>query len=152
MENFYTLATLRAELKNTLGLDSIEALTDWLESPGVKPFMDEFVSDYLTNNPTANDADYTKVTNLLGANAVMNFAAYDTTSSGSSRPDKTGWSAEKHWVRFIWQMGQYAKTHTTAWQAPREEEMEVWFWHGYEVVKFLKAEYANERELENAAA
>ncbi|KAK7923531.1 hypothetical protein PG985_007602 [Apiospora marii] len=148
METFYTLASLREELSKTLGFTSIADLDAWLDSAGVKPFKDEFVEDYLTNNHGDEDASYDKVTNLLGANTLMNFASYNS----SSIPNKAGWSTEKHWVRFIWQMGQYAKTHDdTAWKAPRDEEMEVWFWHAYEVVRFIKAEYTNDQELERGA-
>lgn len=147
METFFTLAALREELKATLGFDSVDALNTWLDSAGVKPFKEEFIRDYLRSDLTADNADYEKVTNLLGVNSILNFAVYSTNT-----PDKTGWSPEKHWVRFIWQMGQFAKTHGgTAWKAPREDDLEVWFWHGYEVVKFLKAEYANDQEMENAA-
>lgn len=147
METLFTLATLKEQLKTTLGFDSDDALTAWLEGSGVQPFKEEFVRDYLSSDSTADDADYAKVTNLLGVNSILNFAVYSTAT-----PDKTGWSPEKHWVRFIWQMGQFAKTHDeTAWKAPREEDLEVWFWHGYEVVKYLKADYANEQELENVA-
>ncbi|KAK8055021.1 hypothetical protein PG993_000248 [Apiospora rasikravindrae] len=144
METFYTVASLREELRKTLGFNSIDELNSWLESDGVKPFKEEFVLDYLTSNHADDDASYSTVTNLLGANTVMNFASYNSTST----PNKASWSAEKHWVRFIWQMGSYAKTHVTAWSAPRDEEMEIWFWHAYEVVRFIKAEYTNDHELE----
>ncbi|KAK6841169.1 hypothetical protein PG989_010271 [Apiospora arundinis] len=146
METFFTLATLREQLKTILGFSDIESLNTWLDSDGVKPYKDEFIADYLSHNRAADDADYAKVTNLMGVNAIMNFVVYNATST----PDKTGWSPEKHWVRFIWQMGWYAKTHqeSSAWKAPRDEDMEIWFWHGYEVVKFLKAEYNNDRDME----
>ncbi|KAK7941414.1 uncharacterized protein PG986_013801 [Apiospora aurea] len=133
--------------KDPRGFNSITDLDSWLASDGVKPFKEEFVRDYLASNHADDDASYSTVTNLLGANSLMDFTSYDSTTT----PNKAGWSSEKHWTRFIWQMGSYAKRHATAWKAPREEEMEVWFWHGYEVVKFFKAEYANDQELENTA-
>ncbi|KAK8140102.1 hypothetical protein PG984_000168 [Apiospora sp. TS-2023a] len=123
METFFTLATLREQLKTTLGFDSVDTLTTWLDSDGVKPFKEEFFRDHLSADSTAtantDGADYAKVTNLLGVNSIMNFAVYSMNT-----PDKKGWSAEKHWVRFIWQMGQFAKTHDeTAWKAP---ERKIW--------------------------
>ncbi|KAK7968881.1 hypothetical protein PG996_002685 [Apiospora saccharicola] len=147
METFYTLTSLREELRKTVGFSSVDELNTWLDSPGVKPFKDEFVRAYLTNNYANDEASYSQVTNLLGANTLMNFASYNS----SNTPDKTGWSTEKHWVRFIWQTGQYAKGHETAWKAPRDEDMEVWFWHAYEVVRLIKAEYTNDQELERGS-
>ena len=147
MDSFYAIEAHRTKLQKTMGFSDLQTVNTWIDSAGVKPFKDEFIRDYLANHQTDPDADYQKVTNLLGVNQIMNFTSYGNSSS----LDKTGWSKEKHWVRFVSQMGLYAKEHLTAWKAPREDDMEMWFWHGYEVVRFLKAEYANDHAMENGA-
>ncbi|KAK7968888.1 hypothetical protein PG988_007961 [Apiospora saccharicola] len=66
----------------TLGFDSVDTLAAWPDSNGVKPLKEEFIRDHLSPDPTAtaaaataaNDADYAKVTSLLGVNWLMNFA------------------------------------------------------------------------------
>ncbi|KAK8050814.1 hypothetical protein PG994_012544 [Apiospora phragmitis] len=109
METFYTLASLREELRKTLGFTSMDELNSWLESAGVQPFKERFARDYLASHHADEDASYSTVTNLLGTHTLMNFPSYDSTTA----PNKAGWSTEKHWVRFIAQMGAYAKRHAT---------------------------------------
>ncbi|KAK7750846.1 hypothetical protein SLS62_007245 [Diatrype stigma] len=141
MEAIYTLEVKRDILRQTLGISTIEILQDWLKGPGVKPYLEEFIADHLANTRTNQTADFKLVSDLLGANEIIPSPSFDP----STTPAKAGWSTEKHWVRFATQMLSYARSNDCAWTAANTEDLQIIFWHLYEVMVFLKEEW----EVEN---
>ncbi|KAK3324654.1 hypothetical protein B0T19DRAFT_444061 [Cercophora scortea] len=69
---------------------------EWLNSVYVRGSWHEFLRDFLASNPTAPEPDKSKTSHL----------AKDAINSRSSKyliyhPDKEGWTADDHHVRFI---------------------------------------------------
>ncbi|KAK4100291.1 hypothetical protein N658DRAFT_508015 [Parathielavia hyrcaniae] len=69
---------------------------EWLSSIYVRGSWNEFLADFLANNPRAPELDKTKT-----AQKVKDAINSRSTQFLMYHPDKSAWSAEDHHVRFI---------------------------------------------------
>lgn len=116
---------------------SIDQMQEWFTSPPVKELFEEFVQDYLINHRQDPIASYIRFTHILAAQEMHQFQQY----SSITRPVKANWSIEKHWARLAIQFSGHARNNETAWKAPREKILEIWFSQAFEIIAFFVQEW-----------
>jgi hypothetical protein len=107
----------------------------WLSGIYVRGSWDEFVRDYLSHYPLAPELDKAKIAqkakDAINSRTVM-YLVY--------HPDKTAWSAEDHYVRFIVAVVSDNMLHKGLWSESDWKKKNIEIAKSiFEVLAFLRA-------------